>query len=56
MASAIDAASIDEALVMIRLLCSEMDAVNSTTVALRMEQRGSLGQSSRGIRADTGIE
>lgn len=54
-APAIDAASIDAALAKIRLLRSEMDAVNSITVAPRME-RGGLGQRLRGIHADTGIE
>lgn len=54
-APAIDSASIDAALAKIRLLKSEMDAVNSTTVAPRMD-RGGLGQALRGIHSDTGIE
>lgn len=54
-APAIDSASIDAALAKIRLLKSEMDVVNSTTVAPRIE-RGGLGPSLRGIHADTGID
>ncbi|WP_428030031.1 hypothetical protein [Ancylobacter sp.] len=54
-APAIDAASIDAALAKIRMLRSEIAAVNSSTVSPRLE-RGGLGQSLRGIHADTGIE
>lgn len=52
---AIDTASVDAALEKVRLLRSEIAAVNSSTVAPRMG-RGDLGQSLRGIHADTGIE
>ncbi|MFC6492975.1 hypothetical protein [Ancylobacter dichloromethanicus] len=54
-APAIDTASVDEALAKIRLLRSEIAAVNSSTIAPRMG-RSDLGQSLRGIHADTGIE
>ena len=55
MAPAIDRGSIDAALVKIRQLRSKMEAVNFTTVALRVE-RGRLGHTLRGIPSETGVK
>lgn len=52
-APAIDTASVRAALEKVRLLRSEINAVNATTIAPRME-RGRLGQSLRGIHAAPG--
>lgn len=52
-APAIDTASVGAALEKVRLLRSEINAVNATKIAPRME-RGRLGQSLRGIYAAPG--